>query len=229
MKLPFYSPALVALLGLMLVNLSSLYGADATAPKPKKIPFHGAIVAVDTAAQTITVGGTKRVFHVTADTKITDGSGAATTLASATVGEDSGGSYDKATMNLYSLRIGAKEGSKEAATAAPAPVAAAKPTPTPAPIAAAPEKAPAAPAAAAPAETKAKKQTFSGKVVSVDAATNTIVVHGKADQTFTVTADTKITGAANLAAITAGAHVTGTYTKSADGATMTVSALKVGK
>jgi hypothetical protein len=239
MKLSIYSPAIVALLGFMLVNLSPLHGADAAAPKAKKIPFHGAIVAVDTAAQTITVGGTKRVFHVTPETKITDGSGAASTLAAAVVGEDSGGSYDKATMNLYSLRLGAKTGEKTASekaatpitpptTSAPAPNAPATPAPATTPATAAPVKATAAPTTAAvPTETKAKKQSFSGKVVSVDAAGGTLVVHGKADQTFTVTAETKITGAAGLGAITAGTHVSGSYTKSADGATLTVSAITV--
>jgi len=239
MKLSFYSPAIVALLGFMLINLSPLHGADAAAPKPKKIPFHGAIVAVDTVALTITVGGTKRVFHVTADTKITDGSGAPSTLAAAVVGEDSGGSYDKATMNLYSLRIGAKAGEKTASekaatpvtpptTSAPAPNAPATPAPATTPATAAPVKATAAPTtAAAPADTKSKKLSASGKVVSVDAAGGTIVVHGKADQTFAVASDAKITGAANLGAITAGQHVKVSYTKSADGATMTASAITV--
>ncbi len=67
-----------------------------------------------------------------------------------------------------------------------------------------------------------------GKVVSVDATANTIVVHGKADQTFTVASDAKITGAANLGAITAGQRVKLSYTKGADG-TMTVSAISVNK
>jgi hypothetical protein len=232
MNLSLYPSAIVALLGFLLVNLSPLHATDATAaPKPKKIPFHGPIVAVDTAAQTITVGATKRVFHVTPTTKITDGpTGAASTLAAAVVGEDSGGSYDKATMNLYSLRLGAKAGSKAAtatsATPAAAAPAAAAPAPAPAP-AAAPAAATTAPAAAeATTSTKAKKQSASGKVVSVDTTANTIVVHGKADQTFTVASDAKITGAANLAAITAGQHVKISYTKGADG-TMTASAITV--
>ena len=60
-----------------------------------------------------------------------------------------------------------------------------------------------------------------------DAAGGTIVVHGKTDQTFTVASDAKITGAASLSAITAGQHVKISYTKSADGATMTASAITV--
>ena len=228
MKLSPYSPTIMALLGFLLINLSPLHGTDATAaPKPKKIPFHGPIVAVDTTAQTITVGKTKRVFHVTADTKITDGTGAASTLAAAVVGEDSGGSYDKATMNLYSLRIGAKTGSKEkaaaATAAAPAPAPAPAPAvttppppppPAPAPQAAAPAPAPGLPAAAIPPKTV----PFSGKVVSVDAASNTLVVHFRQkDQPFTVSSTTTITGASGLASITVGSHVSGKYSKSADG------------
>ena len=52
-------------------------------------------------------------------------------------------------------------------------------------------------------------------------------MHGKADQTFTLTSATKITGATSLAAVTVGAKVSGSYLKSADGATLTVSSLKV--
>jgi predicted lipoprotein len=74
--------------------------------------------------------------------------------------------------------------------------------------------------------TKEKKVRFSGKVVSVDTASNTLVVHGKADQTFTLTPVTKITGG-TLAALTAGTKVKGTYTKSADGATLTLATLKI--
>ena len=223
--------ALFALLAFVLVNVSPAYGADAAAPK--KIPFHGKLKAVDTSAQDITIEGKKadRVFYLTSDTKITDGSGNPSTLSAATVGEDVGGSYTKdatGKMTLASVRFGAKAGGKEKA-AASAPATAATPastpektaTPPPAPSTAAPAAATAAPAA------KAKSQRFSGTVVSVDAGSNTLVVHGKADQTFTVTSATKITGASGLAAVTAGAKVSGSYTKSADGTTLTASTLKV--
>ncbi len=56
---------------------------------------------------------------------------------------------------------------------------------------------------------------------------NTIVVHGKADQTFTLTSATKITGADNLGAITAGEKVSGSCKN--DGTTLTVTTLKVTK
>jgi hypothetical protein len=233
---------LIALMSFVLVNTSPVFGQATTETKVKKIPFHGKLESVDTAANTITLSSKKggRVFHLTPETKITDGAGNPSTLSAAVVGEDVGGSYTKdaaGTMNLNSVRFGAKAGSKAAATeasAAPAATAAAPaaatPPPAPAPVAA---TAPAADAAAAPAaatpEAKAKKSRFSGKVVSVDAASNTLVVHGKADQTFTVTSATKITGADGLASVTAGEKVSGTYMKSADGATMTLATLKVTK
>jgi hypothetical protein len=220
--------------------------AQTTAPKVKKLPFHGKLAAVDLSKQTITLSGkSARVFYLAPTTKIVDGAGNPTTLAAAMVGEDVGGSYTKdatGLMTLHSVRFGAKVGSKEAAAeaataATPASTAPAPATaPTPAPV-----SAPAAAAATAPAmadtdtaesdattttTTKEKKVRFSGKVVSVDTASNTLVVHGKADQTFTLTPVTKITGG-TLAALTAGTKVKGTYTKSADGATLTLATLKI--
>lgn len=240
MKLSFFSPFLVALFSLVLVNASPLMG-QGTEPKVKKIPFHGKLVSVDEAAQTITIAGkTPRVFHLTPTTKITDGSGSPSTVSAAVVGEDVGGSYTKdaaGTMTLFSVRFGAKTGSKASTAAstpaAPAPAAAATPPPAPtAPSAAATPTetaAAAAPAAATTPTTKVKKQTFSGKVVSVDEAANTLVVHGKADQTFTLTPTTKITGGTGLADAKPGTKVSGSYSKSADGATLTVYTLKIGK
>jgi uncharacterized surface anchored protein len=70
-------------------------------------------------------------------------------------------------------------------------------------------------------------------VVSADASANTLVVHGKADQTFTVTSTTKITDPSGspttLASATAGTKVSGTYSKSDDSSTLTVYTLKFGK
>lgn len=240
MKL-FLSSSLLALLGFLITFTSPLAAQTTAAPKEKKIPFHGKLMAVDGTANTITIEGkTPRVFHLTPTTKITDGSGASSTLLAAVVGEDVGGSYAKdaaGTMNLFSVRFGAKTGTAVAkpTAAAPAPATAPAPAPVAPSVAAppAPSAAPAAPAAATAATAKVKKQTFTGKVISVDAAANTLVVHGKADQTFTVTPTTKITdatgAASTLAAVTAGAKVSGSYSKSTDGATLTVYTLKIGK
>jgi hypothetical protein len=243
MKRSFCTPVLLTLVSFLLVNASTLYGQSTTAGKVRKIPFHGKLEAVEMSAQTITIAGkTPRVFHLTPTTKITDGGGNPSSLSAAVVGEDVGGSYTKdssGTMTLFSVRFGAKTGAKtssagsESTASAPAPASAPAatsppPTPSPAPRAkTAPVSAPEA--AASTPETKGKKQTFSGKVVSVDAAANTLVVHGKADQTFTLTATTKIKGADGLSSVTAGTKVSGTYSKSADGATLTVLTLKVGK
>jgi hypothetical protein len=239
MKLTTAHPFILALLGFVLIHLSPVMG-QTTETKVKKIPFHGKLQAVDTSANTVTLAGKKatRVFHLTAETKVIDGSGNPTTLASAVVGEDVGGSYTKdasGNMMLNSLRLGAKAGSKAAAAEAgeapaPAPAAAEStpsPAPAPAPAAAAPAPETTSTTPAAADTTKVKKQRFSGKVVSVNAGANTLVVHGKTDQTFTVTASTKITGAAGLSAITAGQKVSGSYEKSADGTTMTLATLKV--
>jgi hypothetical protein len=221
---------LLALLGFLSIQFAPLHGADAT--KPKGIPGHGKLEAADQSAQTVTLASKKggRVFYVAADTKITDGAGSPSTLAAATVGEDVGVYYTKdatGKMTLISLRLGAKTGSKTAskATAAPAATAAvpaAAPAPAPAPAEAAP--AAVAPAAATPTAatktTKPKKQSFTGLVTAVDAST--LSVHGsKADQTFTTSAATKVTGT-----IAVGAKVTVSYTKGDDG-TMTAAAVKV--
>jgi hypothetical protein len=228
------SPALlVAFVSLFFAAVSPSIAADTTA-KPKKIPFHGKLQAVDTSAQTITIAGkTPRVFHLTSTTRITDGAGNPSTLDAATVGEDTGGSYDKASMTLYSVRFGAKTGSKAAAAAAaapaaeaPAPAAAATPLPAPAPAPAATESTASTAAPAAAAATAGKKSRFSGKVVSVDASGNTLVIHG---ETLAVTSSSKLTdstGAAiTLADLVAGDKISGSGTKNADGS-LTVATLK---
>jgi hypothetical protein len=246
MKTSVVSPFVAALLALVISSLSPVSAQTTTATKVRKIPFHGTLQFVDASAGTVTLSSKKepagRVFHVQSDTKITDGAGNPSTLSAAVVGEDVGGSYTKdasGNLNLNSVRFGAKDGSAPKKTASkaaaapaaettPAPAAASTPAPAPAP-AAAPAAANTTAAESATTSTKAKAQRFSGKVVSVDAASNTLVVHGKVDQTFTVTSSTKITGAANLGAVTAGQKVSGSYLKSTDGATLTVTTLKVTK
>ena len=221
----------MGLLGLLAISSMPVLGE--TAVKTKKLPFHGKLQAVDTAADTITIEGkTPRVFHLTPETKITDGSGAASTLSAAVVGEDVGGSYTKdaaGTMTLFSVRFGAKTGAKTSTASTPA---AAVPPPAPAPAATpAPEATAPTPAASTAAAAKGPKKRFTGTVVSVDATAETLVVHGKADQTFTVTPATKITDAAKkattLASVTAGEKVSGTY--SSEGTTLTLATLKIAK
>jgi len=76
----------------------------------------------------------------------------------------------------------------------------------------------------------AKKTRFSGKVTAVDATAGTLTIKSR---TFSVTSTTAITdstgAAATLAGVTVGSKVSGTYEKSADGASMTVDTLKIGK
>src|ERR1700761_3393875 len=110
-----HSSFLLALVSFLIINMSPVHGQAAADTKVKKIPFHGKLTSVDTSAQTITLVGktSTRVFHVTPDTKITDGAGATSTLSAAVAGEDVGGSYSKdaaGTLTLFSLRLGAKDG-----------------------------------------------------------------------------------------------------------------------
>jgi hypothetical protein len=241
MKSFFHSPLLLTLVSLLFLHTSPLFGQAAAPAKVKKIPFHGKIVALDASAQTITLNGkSARVLHVTPSTKLIDGAGNPTTFSTATVGEDVGGSYNKADMTLFSLRIGAKAGSKEASEESTSPAAeapakattATTPAPAPAPATAAttPDQTAASDAAATTKPSTVKKSHFSGKVTAVDAASSTFTIKTR---TFTTTAATKITdstgAAASLADVAVGAKVSGSYEKSADGATLTVDTLKVTK
>jgi hypothetical protein len=227
------SPLLLLLVSLLFLQTGPLFGQTAaTTPKVKKIPFHGKIVALDVSAGTITLNGkSARVLHITSGTTVIDGSGNPTTLSTATVGEEVGGSYTKdatGTLTAAKLRIGAKAGSKTAATAAasastPAPEASTAPAAAPAPAAASDTAAAASPA-------PAKKTRFSGKVTAVDAGAGTITIKSR---TFTVTSATTITdstgAAAALTDVSVGGKVSGSYEKSADGATLTVVTLKIAK
>ena len=67
MKSLLQSPLWLVLLSLLFVHTSPLFAqAATTAPKIKKIPFHGKIVAMDAGAGTITLNGkTARMLHIT--------------------------------------------------------------------------------------------------------------------------------------------------------------------
>jgi hypothetical protein len=83
----------------------------ATTPAPKKqgLPFHGKVSAVDTTANTLTVGAL--TINVTSDTKITK-DGQPATLADITVGANASGSYKKdaaGKLNATVIHIGAKK------------------------------------------------------------------------------------------------------------------------
>jgi len=112
-------------MGLLAVAVSgtplALHAQDAsteTAPKkPKAIPFHGKLEAVDSTAKTISVG--KMTIQVTSDTKIMK-DGKPATLADGTVGENVTGSYRKdadGKLNASKITFGAKPAA--AAPAAP--------------------------------------------------------------------------------------------------------------
>ena len=66
--------------------------AAPAAKKNARLPFHGNVAAVDTAAMTLTVG--TLVLNVTSETKISK-EGKPATLSELTVGESVGGSYKK--------------------------------------------------------------------------------------------------------------------------------------
>jgi hypothetical protein len=95
--------------------------AQATAQEAEKkarpLPFRGTIDSVDTEAKTVTLKGaeSKRVFHVSAETKMMK-NGKPATLADATPGEVIGGSYTKdanGKLNAVSLRFGPKPESEK--------------------------------------------------------------------------------------------------------------------
>ena len=93
---------------------------SATAPKhhAKGLPLVGKVAAVDTTANTVTVG--KQVLTITDKTKIKK-AGAAATLADITMGDTVHGYYkknDDGTLTLLSLTVGAPK--KKADAAAPA-------------------------------------------------------------------------------------------------------------
>jgi hypothetical protein len=73
--------------------------------KPRAIPFRGKVTAANKAAGTLTMG--ERVFHVTAETKISK-RGRTATLAEAVNGENVTGSYlkgDDGKLNAVGIRL----------------------------------------------------------------------------------------------------------------------------
>lgn len=84
-------------------------------PAPKKhraLPFHGTVSAVDTGAETLTVGNL--TLNITSTTRITNATnGVPAILADITVGETVSGSYLNDTngqLNAKSIHIGTKAG-----------------------------------------------------------------------------------------------------------------------
>ena len=107
----------------------------AAAPKPNKpriLPFHGAVVAVDAAAMTFTVG--TLTIAIASTSKITK-EGKPAIFADITVGEHASGSYKKdaaGKLTTNSVRLGQPK-PKETPPAAPATAPMPAPAPAPAP------------------------------------------------------------------------------------------------
>ena len=79
--------------------------------KPRSIPYHGKIGAVDAAAKTFTVGS--RTFRITSETTITK-SGSPAGINDIVVGEEVRGSYwkhDDGSLDARSVKLGPKEAS----------------------------------------------------------------------------------------------------------------------
>ena len=82
--------------------------AGAASKKPKGLPIHGKVAAVDTAAGTVTVGQT--TITITSTTKIKK-QGQPATIADITVGENITGQYKKdeaGKLNATVINIGGK-------------------------------------------------------------------------------------------------------------------------
>ena len=120
-KLPFLIAILVAVVALCAPSSSwakekktaepaASASPEASAPmkKPRAIPYHGKIAAVDAEAKTFTVG--KRTFKLMEETKMTK-AGADATMSDITVGEAVSGSYWKkedGSLEAKTVKLGAK-------------------------------------------------------------------------------------------------------------------------
>ena len=113
--------ALLALAATALIAApATIYAQDAAATTPAATPapkkhgagVHGAVVAVDATAQTVTVG--TKTYNVTSDTKITK-AGQPATLSDITVGETVSIGYKKdeaGKLNATTIHVGAKKKKK---------------------------------------------------------------------------------------------------------------------
>jgi hypothetical protein len=110
--------ARLALLGLVAACLAVVpvtvsaqdTNAPAAAPKTVRAPFKGKVTAVDTAAMTLTIGDSEKIY-VTSKTKITK-DGKPATLSDVTVGDAATGAYKEdanGQKNATSIRVGEKK------------------------------------------------------------------------------------------------------------------------
>ena len=113
----------------ILTNLGALPALAADTPaqqkevkkngNPRSVPFNGKLAAVDLEARTITVG--KRIFHLTAETKVYKDD-KLVTLTKEMVGERVGGAYVKSpegNLQIVKMRVGAKPESNAESPKAP--------------------------------------------------------------------------------------------------------------
>ena len=81
---------------------------DKPAPATRAIPFRGTVAGVDKDAKTVTVG--ERVFHISAETKLTKGNQTAT-VGEIAVGDVIAGNYtkgDDGKLTAKMMRVGPK-------------------------------------------------------------------------------------------------------------------------
>jgi hypothetical protein len=111
----------IALLGLVATALAAVPATvsaqdketNAPAAKATRAPFKGKVTAVDTAAMTLTIGDSEKIY-VTSKTKITK-DGKPATLSDVTVGEAATGQYkeEDGKKNATSIRVGEKAPKKD--------------------------------------------------------------------------------------------------------------------
>jgi hypothetical protein len=85
---------------------------EKSSKKPRTVPFHGKLKALDKSAKTLTVGS--RVFHVTSETRIYK-EGTPGSMQDGVLGEPVSGSYEKGPdgkLIAASIYFGGKRGQK---------------------------------------------------------------------------------------------------------------------